>query len=142
MSPYDARQHPRILRGPGVVILSSLMGVALLALAAFRLARAASPAVSVAFVIGLGCGYVPSLVLRVADLIGRERLRRTRWLRRGLVVIWFVPLVGSVTTLALLSLPIARAIAGGTVTMLLLGFALLREPPLDEWWPRASGREH
>jgi hypothetical protein len=113
---------PRFVRGtPALVFLTAVGGVSL-ALSARHLTQLDQSANAGFFIAGLACGYLVPLTFRIAQIVGRDRIERLRWLRLGLLALFFGALL--VPLIIALTVPGAPPIIGGTLAMATLGTGL------------------
>jgi len=93
-----------------------------LALSARYLTRLDHSANAALFIAGLACGYLVPLTFRIAQIVGRDRMERVRWVRVGLVALFLLALLGPLFTA--LIVPGAAPLVFGTLAMATLGTGL------------------
>jgi len=118
-----------MIQGTPALVLLAGTGSVVLAIALQRLLHPASAMAPVAFVAGIACGYLPPLVLRIARVVGRDRMERTGWLRLLFLFLFFVPLVSPLFGLLFVSPALAQVFGLGTLAMVLLGLGLQDDGP-------------
>ncbi len=113
----------RFIRGrPAFLLLLGVGGVAL-AWSGYELAHADQSGSGPLFVLGLAAGYMPPLSLRIAGLVGPDRVASLRWLRLAVLALFFLPLLAPLIALVIAPLR-ATPVFGGTLVMWMLGGAL------------------
>jgi hypothetical protein len=120
-------EHARRIRGPLAFVLPLAIGVAVLAFAGVRASQKDPTGTSLSFIIGLAGGYLVPLTVRIARMIGPERIVASRWLQLAAIGLTFLGLLGPIIVTALMpshSGDAFRATAGGTLAMATLGTAL------------------
>ena len=122
----------RRIRGPLAFLLPLAIGVTVLAFAGVQAAQKDSAGTSLYFIIGLAGGYLVPLTVRIARMIGPERITASRWLQLAGIGFTFLGLLGPVIVTALMpghSGDAFRATVGGTLAMAMLGTALQDDAP-------------
>ena len=118
----------RFIQGTPAFVLLLVVGAAALAWSGYQLARVDDSGSGSLFVAGLAAGYLPPLSLRIAGLVGRDRLAGSRWLRVTLVALFLLPLLTPLIALVIMPLR-ATPVFGGTLAMWMLGGALQGDAP-------------
>lgn len=113
----------RVIQGTPAFLLLLGVGGAALAWSGYELASSDTSGSAPLFVLGMAAGYLPPLSLRIAALLGRDRVARSSWLRLVLLALSFLPLLAPLIALATVPLR-AAPVFGGTLAMWMLGGAL------------------
>ena len=122
-------EKPRFIQGTPALLLLVGTGGAVLVIALRRLTEEPTPIALGAFIAGLACGYVPPLTIRLARMLGRDRMERTRWLRLLFLLLFFAPLLTALVALAVAPVRLAQVFGMGTLAMVLLGLGLQDDGP-------------
>ena len=112
----------RFIRGTPALLFLIVVGGASLALSARYLTRPDQPGNAAYFIAGLAFGYLVPLTFRIAQIVRRDRMERLRWLRVGLLTLFFLALLAPLITA--LIVPRAAPIVFGTLAMATLGTGL------------------
>ena len=118
---------PKVITGGSARALLGIGGIVLL-FAGGKLLAETTPSAAVAFVAGVGCGYIGPLWLR---LVGQypDHLSTPRWLRATVLPAFLAPFVVAAGVFHFMSIDEGRAFLTGGIANLFLGLSLLEDAP-------------
>mgnify|MGYP003580495488 CR=1 FL=1 len=111
--------------------LPLVIGIAVLAVTAARVAQRDQSGVGFYFIVGLVSGYLIPLTVRVSRMIGPEKVTANRWLLAAGICLTFVGLLGGVIVAVIAGAKgdALQSAIGGTITMVMLGTAVQEDAP-------------
>lgn len=132
-------ERQRFLRGWPALLILLVVGGAALTITAMRLALG-SPSAGVAFVVGMGCGYLTALSDRIATSLGPEKVRAHLWVRFALLALFLLPLLSAALIIVFVAPRIGQSFVAGVLAMVCFGVALVNDGPMHERVDVPTGR--